>query len=243
MPAGTIADIQALIDALPKDGAYLRVPPGEYTGEGSLSFSGFTAGNAGGKTIIDMEGVWLSGGLSGTFYIHVNSCKRLTLHGLRAQNHDLLIKGCWWSDFNVEVRRITFGGPGVSFSSAYWNNFWGGMAQQLLFHENMIAPANALFFHGTSLRSNAGQGYAAGHGYSIGFRANQNVKGLRFYGGDISYGSSSDWVIGSLNTTGSIDMVAHGIYLDSGRLNQVLDQAGPPRRRIKWVDCYNWMEP
>jgi hypothetical protein len=235
---GTISDIRSMIDALPKDGAYLRVPPGLYTGDGTITVKGFTASNAvcgGGKTVIDMEGVWFNG----NGYLTLDSCKRLTVRGLRAQNFELMLKGVWWSNIHeVEVESTIFTGPGTSFSSSYWNRFTGGMAQRLVFHEDMAAPANAQWFYGYTIRSMSDQGYSTDKGFSIDFQANQDVQGLRFYGGDISYATQANWRITSNNTNGFIDCIGDGVYFDGFNPTE-LNVAGPPLRRILWPNNYH----
>jgi len=234
----TISDIQSMIDAMPKDGGYLRVPFGKYTGDGSIELTKFTASNApcgGGRTVIDMEGVWFTG----NGYINIDSSKRITLRGLRAQNFELMLKGCWWSRFDdVEVESTIYTGGGTVFSASYWNKFCGGMAQRIVFHENMTEPANAQWFYGYTIRSRGDQGYAMDRGYSIDFQANQDVQGLRFYGGDISYATNANWRITSNNTTGFIDCIGDGVYFDGFNPTE-MNVSGPPMRRILWPNNYH----
>lgn len=231
MPIGTISDIQSMIDALPKNGAYLRVPAGEYTGDGSITMSGFSASSLSGRTVIDMDGVWFTG----EGYFVIEASKNITLRGLRATGFDFHIKGMWLSAIeNCDFKRhIYTSNSAASFGNSFWNSFRGGTIQQIVFHENLIHAANANHYYNVKIASSA-------YGNSIEFRANTSVKGLRFWGGDISYATSKDWKIGTNNTTGPIECIGYGVYFDSGRGKPTEMNESNPKRFIKWVDCVYW---
>lgn len=226
--AGTTADIQAMILALPNDGSYLRVPPGEYTG-GAFHITGKNS-EEGARTVIDMDGVYFSG----TGVVTIDSCKYLTLRSLRAPDFDIYVKGMWRSHIDhVDVKSHVYCGPGTAFSSSYWNTVTGGTIKRIVFHETMASPANANLYEGVAID-------ARGFDYAIEFRANKSVKGLRFLGGDISYATIADWKIGGFNTEAGINCIGYGNYFDSGRGAPATRDTNDPRRLIKWYDPVYW---
>lgn len=205
-----VAAINAAIAAT-TDGV-LRIPAGTYAINGDILIQSKGDANTGGFKL-DATGVVLTG--SGN--IIIDSCKRVTIEGLDAPNHDLVWRGCWWGEFNgMRFRNLVMGdAAGTSFSSVSWCSINGGQSQSVILHASAASFYNEVAWDGHSMRGSADQGFSSTAAYAFEFNGNVNAQAWKFNGGDISYHTSAVYTIGAGNTGGDIELAFDGVYFDS----------------------------
>lgn len=211
--AVTLSTINAVIAEV-SDGV-ITIPPGEYELNGDvliqLKNSGSTAEPQGSLKII-AEGVRFTG----TGKVIIDSCKRLTITGLDAPNHDLCLRGCWWSTFSgMRFRNIVFSDAvGSSFTSNYWCQ-WNECLFQTVITGAASTFNNKMDWFSCSMRGNANQGFQGTANYAFEFNANENAQGWVFWGGDVSYHNTAIYNVGVANTAGDIEITFDGTYFDT----------------------------
>lgn len=143
----------------------------------------------------------------------IDSCKRLRLRGIDAPATDLVLRGCWYSDFSgLRMRDIILGdATGVQFSSNYWDKFSDCQFQSIITHATGTQGNNKIDWVGCQFRGDASQGFSSTRAYFLNFYANQDAQSWSFTGCDVSYYTT--------------DM----IYVDGGATEDI---------SLKFADCY-----
>lgn len=193
----------------------LTIPPGEYAINGDviiqLKNNESTTGPFG-SFRLNAEGVRFTG--SGN--IIVDSCKRLTIVGIDAPNHNLILRGCWWSNFEgMRFKYLILSDvAGTAFASNYWCQ-WTNCQFQSIKTGAASTFNNKFDWYSCSIRGNANQGFSGPADYAFEFNANANAQAWVFWGGDISYHNIAVYNVGAGNTNGDIELTFDGTYFDT----------------------------
>lgn len=201
--------IQSALSFL-RDGDVI-IPPGNYEVEDlSIVLKG-QAPNKGGFSLI-ADGV----AFSGSGVLAIDSCKRVSIKGLDAPTHDLMLRGCWYSDFSgVRMRDIVFGDKtGVQFSSNYWLSFHSSQFQSIVTSKDGTQGNNQIRWSDCQFRGDASQGFSSTRDYFIQLLANQDAQSWTFAGCDISYYLVSMLNVSPLNLE-DIQIEWSGCYFDT----------------------------
>ena len=212
----------------------LTIPPGEYAINGDVLIQSKNAGSTPapqGSLRIVADGVRFTG--SGN--IIVDSCKRLTITGLDAPNHDLVLRGCWWSGFEgMRFKNLVFSdAAGTGFTSNYWSQ-WTECQFQAIKTGVASTYNNKMDWFACSMRGNSGQGFSGTANYALEFNANANAQGWVYWGGDISYHNLAVYNVDAGNTTGDIELEFNGTYFDS----LVPAPINRARSRVQTKNCH-----
>lgn len=205
----SVAVLNAAIASV-KDGT-LTIPAGTYDMSGDILIKLKGDANTGGFTL-DATGVVFTG--SGR--IIVDSCKRLSIEGLDAPRHDLMLRSCWFSKFfGLRMRDVVFGdAPGSSFSSNYWDMFEACQFQTIITAPSASQGANKISWNNCQFRGDASQGYDTVRDYFIEYRANQDAQAWDFISCDVSYYANALIYVDPANLE-DIQLKFLGTYFDS----------------------------
>lgn len=224
------AAIQAAIDSI-RDGVVL-VPGGKYLVNSDVHLLLKGQSPTEGAFRIEATGAFFIG----TGRVIVDSCKRVQLNGLDLANMDLVLRGCWWSQFsNMRFMRLLIGdAAGANFSSNYWIQFQQCQFQTVRTDVASTSPANEFAFESCSLRGNVGQGFSSTAAYAFEFNADQNCQAWKFNNGDVSYHTTAIYNVDAGNSS-DLELTFDGVYFDS-----LLPLAtSRDNTRIREINCHH----
>lgn len=152
----------------------------------------------------------------GTGRLILDSVKRVEISGVSMPTLDLVLRGCWYSNFKlVRFRDLIFSDvAGTNFSANYWCN-WDTCQFQNITTGAATDYNNKHDWHSCIMRGNIGQGFTTTRNYAFSFIANKNAQGWNFWGGDVSYHLIDIIYIDEANATGYVELTFNGTYLDT----------------------------
>lgn len=206
--ADDTAAIQAALDSATV--GKLTFPTGTYKITAPLKLINKSTSFNRGSYIIDGCGSRIVGN-----DIVIDSSKRIVIDNLDIANQDIILQGCWYSEFNnVKFSSLLTGkSAGTSFSSNYWNTFNSCLFQNIVTAAAAADASNEFTFNSCFLRGDATQGFTSTKANAIELNADKNIQSWKFYGGDISY-HQSVVNINQLNTK-DVEILFSGVYFDS----------------------------
>lgn len=187
------------------------IKPGTYLVNGNLNIN--AVGNSFGTGgVVSAYGVTFTG----TGRLILDSVKRIKIAGISMPTLDLVLRGCWWADFELmRFRDLIFSDvAGAAFSTNYWCEW-----HQCQF-QNITTGAASTFnnkhdWYSCSMRGNTGQGFTVTRDYAFSFIANKNAQAWNFWGGDVSYHVIDITYIDPANLTGYVELTFNGTYFDT----------------------------
>ena len=223
------ADMQAALN-YNKTGELL-IPAGTYNIDSDLIITSKGASPDKGSFVINAKGVIFTG----LGRLIINSSKRVEINGLDMATQDIVLRGCWHSNFNtIKFRRLIIGDiVGSNFSSNYWNNFKSCLFQAIVV-EALADVSNEFSFDSCQMRGNNQQGFTSSYDYAFDFKSMKNVQGWKFWGGDISYHAVDVYRIASANTA-DVELDFMGTYFDSVLPNPIARK----QTRISVEKCHH----
>jgi len=204
------AAIQAAINAF--NYGTVVFPKGNY-----LINSNITLLQKGGDSINQRFEIQATGAkFTGTGSIIIDSCKRLELTGFEMPTQNIIMRGCWWSQFNnLMFKQLIFNDvAGTNFSSSYWIQFNNCLLQNITKQSATLEPINEITFYSCGLRGNANHGFTTTFNYAFEFNGNTNAQAWKFFGGDISYHNTAIYYINPANTS-DVELSFNGVYFDT----------------------------
>lgn len=189
----------------------LLIPAGTYNIDTDLIIASKGASPDKGGFVVNAKGVIFTG----TGRLIIDSSKRVEIIGLDMATQDIVLRGCWHSNFDaVKFRRLIIGDiAGTNFSSNYWNNFSTCIFQAIVV-ETLADVSNEFSFDSCQMRGNNQQGFTSSYDYSFDFKSMKNVQGWKFWGGDISYHAVDIYRIAAANIA-DVELDFNGVYFDS----------------------------
>ena len=153
---------------------------------------------------------------TGTGNIVIDSCKRLIFDGFEMPTQNIIMRGCWWSQFNnlMFKQLILNDALATSFNQSYWNEFNNCLMQNITKSTAGTNPANEFTFNSCGIRGNAAHGFTTTFNYAFNFVGNTNAQSWKFYGGDISYANLGVYFIDPANTA-DVELIFDGVYFDT----------------------------
>jgi hypothetical protein len=222
--------IQDTIDAIAS--GTILFPEGEY-----LINSDITLLSKGSDALSERFAIQATGAkLTGAGNLIIDSCKRLEITGLQMPTQDILMRGCWWSQFNnLQIKQIIVNdAAATSFNDSYWNQFNNCLLQNITTSNTAAAPANEWTFNSCDFRGDANHGFTSTFNYALEFNGNDNCQSWSFFGGDVSYYGTAIYNIDAGNTS-DVMVSFNGVYFDT-LLPQLTTRA---RTNIETINCFD----
>lgn len=174
--------------------------------------------------------------LTGAGNLIIDSCKRLEITGLQMPTQNIIMRGCWWSQFNnLQFKQLVINDAAASsFNASYWNQFNNCLLQNITKSNFGSETANEFTFNSCDFRGDAAHGFTTTFNYAFNFVGNTNAQSWKMYGGDVSYYTTGIYFIDAGNTA-DVMLSFDGVYFDTF-LPQLTTRA---RTNIETINCFN----